>query len=131
MSAGVAVRPLATRRREALACLALTRRRAATQAISLQHAARTVDGKGTRGPGGLFNLEVVDFSGSRVPTHNGAGIRFARRQAWVRESRFVDNGIGILISSFPHLNVDVLHAELDHMGHGDGRHSSALQAERD
>src|SRR5690606_7605292 len=45
---------------------------------------------------GEFEIEGFDFVGARVPDRNGAGIRFERGKLTVRDSRFIDNQMGLL-----------------------------------
>lgn len=45
---------------------------------------------------GEFTIEGFDFVGARVPDGNGAGIRFERGRLTVRDSRFIDNQMGLL-----------------------------------
>jgi len=45
---------------------------------------------------GDFTIEGFDFIGTRVPDGNGAGIRFERGSLIVRDSRFIDNQMGLL-----------------------------------
>ncbi len=45
---------------------------------------------------GDFTIEGFDFIGARVPDRNGAGIRFERGNLVVRDSRFLDNQMGLL-----------------------------------
>jgi hypothetical protein len=45
---------------------------------------------------GEFVIEGFDFVGTRVPDGNGAGIRFERGKLTVRDSRFLDNQMGLL-----------------------------------
>jgi hypothetical protein len=45
---------------------------------------------------GEFLVEGFDFVGARVPDGNGAGIRFERGRLTVRDSRFIDNQMGLL-----------------------------------
>lgn len=45
---------------------------------------------------GEFEIEGFDFVGARVPDRNGAGIRFERGKLTVRDSRFIDNQMGVL-----------------------------------
>lgn len=45
---------------------------------------------------GDFTIEGFDFVGARVPDGNGAGIRFERGRLTVRDSRFLDNQMGLL-----------------------------------
>ena len=60
------------------------------------------DGHAAEGKGiwvirnGEFEIEGFDFVGARVPSRNGAGIRFERGKLTVRDSRFIDNQMGLL-----------------------------------
>ncbi|MCD6680913.1 MAG: hypothetical protein LT102_09710 [Burkholderiaceae bacterium] len=45
---------------------------------------------------GDFTIEGFEFAGARVPDGNGAGIRFERGRLTVRDSRFLDNQMGLL-----------------------------------
>ncbi len=90
--------------------------------VSLPAAGRAAEGKATWVlRGGQFDIEGIDFSGSRVSARNGAGIRLERGQARVRGCRFIDNENGILTSNFADVELDVLHCEFGHNGHGDGQ----------
>jgi len=90
--------------------------------VSLPAAGRAAEGKATWVlRGGQFDIEGIDFSGSRVSARNGAGIRLERGQARVRGCRFIDNQNGILTSNFADVELDVLHCEFGHNGHGDGQ----------
>lgn len=46
--------------------------------------------------GGEVTVEGFDFIGARVPSGNGAGIRFDRGRLTVRDSRFLDNQMSLL-----------------------------------
>ncbi|HRO60519.1 MAG TPA: hypothetical protein PK177_15365 [Burkholderiaceae bacterium] len=50
---------------------------------------------------GDFTVEGFDFVGARVPDRNGAGIRFERGRLTVRDSRFIDNQMGLLTGNDP------------------------------
>jgi len=90
--------------------------------VGLPAAGRAAEGKATWVlRGGQFDIEGIDFSGSRVAARNGAGIRLERGQARVRNCSFIDNENGILTSNFPDVELDVLNCEFGHNGHGDGQ----------
>lgn len=63
------------------------------------------DGKAAEGKGiwvirnGEFVVEGFDFAGARVEGGNGAGIRFERGRLTVRDSKFIDNQMGILTNN--------------------------------
>ena len=63
------------------------------------------DGKAAEGKGiwvirnGEFVVEGFDFVGARVEGGNGAGIRFERGRLTVRDSKFIDNQMGILTNN--------------------------------
>lgn len=46
--------------------------------------------------GGRITVEGFDFEGTRVPSRNGAGIRFESGQLTVRDCRFIRNETGLL-----------------------------------
>jgi len=50
---------------------------------------------------GDFEIDGFDFVGARVPSRNGAGIRFERGSLVVRNSRFLDNQMGLLTGNHP------------------------------
>ncbi|MFM9915514.1 MAG: hypothetical protein ACKVOX_06880 [Rhizobacter sp.] len=56
-------------------------------------------------------IENIEFRGARVPTGNGAGIRFERGRLAVRGCRFFDNEMGILTASDPGMALDVVDCE--------------------
>ncbi len=65
------------------------------------------DGKSAEGKGiwvirnGRFEVDGFDFVGTRVDARNGAGIRFERGTLLVRNSRFIDNQMGLLTGNDP------------------------------
>lgn len=65
------------------------------------------DGKSAEGKAiwvirdGDIRIENIEFSGSRVPAGNGAGIRFERGKLTIRNCAFIDNQMGILTSNDP------------------------------
>ena len=57
--------------------------------------------------GGRVDIDNIEFRGARVPTGNGAGIRFEGGQLVVRRSAFVDNENGILTANQPDMTLEV------------------------
>ncbi len=49
--------------------------------------------------GGPFDVQGFDFEGVRVPSRNGAGIRFEAGELSVRDCRFTGNEMGLLASN--------------------------------
>lgn len=56
-------------------------------------------------------VENLEFRGARVPTGNGAGIRFERGRLAVRRCRFFDNEMGLLTANDPGMALDVVDCE--------------------
>lgn len=71
--------------------------------------------------GGQVSVEGFDFSGTRVPSKNGAGIRFEKGQLTVRDCTFTDNENGILTANRPDLELRIEDSEFGFNGHGDGQ----------
>ncbi len=69
---------------------------------------------------GDFTVEGFDFVGARVPDGNGAGIRFERGRLTVRDSRFLDNQMGLLTSNDAHARLTIERCEFS--GPTDGAH---------
>ncbi len=69
---------------------------------------------------GSFEVEGFDFVGARVPDGNGAGIRLERGSLVVRNSRFLDNQMGILTGNDAASELRVEHCEF--RGPRDGNH---------
>jgi len=67
-----------------------------------------------------FTVENVEFSGSRVPDQNGAGIRAQGRGLVVRNCCFHDNENGILGGGDSKSDVLIEYSEFARNGHGDG-----------
>ncbi|MGC2518222.1 MAG: right-handed parallel beta-helix repeat-containing protein [Burkholderiales bacterium] len=65
-------------------------------------------------------IEGMEFSGAKVPEHNGAGIRLEGAGLTVRDCYFHDNENGILTSANPASDVVVEHSEFADNGFGDG-----------
>lgn len=61
--------------------------------------------------GGRVRIENVEFRGARVPSGNGAGIRFERGELIVHRCAFFDNEMGLLTSNFPELTLTVSDSE--------------------
>jgi hypothetical protein len=70
--------------------------------------------------GGDIRIEKVEFSGTRVPDHNGAGIRFESGHLQVSACRFFDNENGILTSADPDSQLDIEFSEFGNNGDGSG-----------
>jgi hypothetical protein len=66
-------------------------------------------------------IENVEFSGAKVPDHNGAGIRLEGAGLTVRNCYFHDNENSILTNANPASDVVIEHSELAHNGFGDGQ----------
>jgi hypothetical protein len=65
-------------------------------------------------------VEQIEFSGCRVPDHNGAGIRQEGKGLTVRHCSFHDNENGILTGANPESDIVVEYSEFHHSGYGDG-----------
>ena len=70
--------------------------------------------------GGTMRIEGVDFTGSRVASRNGAGIRFERGQLVINDCSFIDNENGILTASDAQAELAIEESEFGHNGYGDG-----------
>jgi hypothetical protein len=77
--------------------------------------------------GGRVSVEGFDFEGTRVPSRNGAGIRFEAGQLTVRHCRFIGNEMGLLTSNDPHAELAVEFSEFAHNLRPDG-HNHQLYA---
>lgn len=69
--------------------------------------------------GGDITIENIIFSGSRVTSKNGAGIRFEKGNLHIRNCRFTNNENGILTSG-GEMTLHIEDSEFDHNGYGDG-----------
>jgi len=65
-------------------------------------------------------IERVEFSGAKVPDHNGAGIRLEGAGLTVRDCYFHDNENGILTGANQASDIVVEHSEFARNGFGDG-----------
>lgn len=70
--------------------------------------------------GGKVLIENIEFSGTRVPDKNGAGIRFEAGDLTIRHCRFLDNENGLLSSGNPDATLTIENSEFGHNGAGDG-----------
>ena len=77
--------------------------------------------------GGHVTVEGFDFEGTRVPSRNGAGIRFEAGQLTVRDCRFVDNEMGLLTSNDPQAELTIENSEFARNQRPDG-HNHNLYA---
>ena len=71
--------------------------------------------------GGKMSVEGFDFVGARVPSKNGAGIRFEKGKLHVRNCTFIDNENGIMTSNQADSELLIENSEFGGNGHGDGR----------
>lgn len=71
--------------------------------------------------GGKIEVEGFDFSGARVPSRNGAGIRFETGQLTIKDCTFTDNENGILTANQKNAELTIENSEFGHNGYGDGQ----------
>jgi hypothetical protein len=64
--------------------------------------------------GDRVTIENLEFSGTRVPSHNGAGIRAEGAGLTIRNCRFHDNEMGLLTNRSPNGFVVIEDSEFDH-----------------
>lgn len=60
---------------------------------------------------GDITMDNVEFRGCRVPSGNGAGIRFERGRLQLRRCRFHDNEMGLLSASEPDMALQLVDCE--------------------
>ena len=65
-------------------------------------------------------VENCEFRGARVPSGNGAGIRFERGRLLVRRCRFFDNEMGLLAANDPSQELAVEDCEFGEAPHHEG-----------
>ncbi len=95
--------------------------RASGGRVRLMADGRHVEGKGIWvARGGDMQVEGLDFSGARVASRNGAGIRFERGRLRLRDCGFFDNENGILTAGDPAAELEITGCEFGHNGFGDG-----------
>ena len=91
---------------------------------------RHAEGKGIWvARGGDMQVEGIDFSGARVASRNGAGIRFERGRLVLRDCGFYDNENGILTAGDPAAELEIAGCEFGHNGFGDGYKRHVYQVE--
>ncbi len=84
------------------------------------------DGKSAEGKaiwvvrGGRVQIENIEFRGARVPSLNGAGIRFEKGHLVVRNSAFFDNEMGILTANHADMSLEVVDSEFGDAPHTQG-----------
>lgn len=67
-----------------------------------------------------MRVEGFDFEGAKVPSRNGAGIRFESGSLWVRDCRFLHNEMGLLTNNDPSAELTVENSEFAHNQRPDG-----------
>jgi hypothetical protein len=83
---------------------------------------KNAQGKGIWIPYGANTIvENIEFSGARVPSHNGAGIRQSGVNLTVLNCYFHDNQEGILESNIPGSNIVIKFTEFARNGYKDGQ----------
>jgi hypothetical protein len=70
--------------------------------------------------GANTTIDHIEFSGARVPDHNGAGIRQEGAGLTVRDCYFHDNENGILTGRNLHSDILIEQSEFANNGYGDG-----------
>ncbi len=65
-------------------------------------------------------IENIEFSGCKVPDHNGAGIRQEGINLRIGNCYFHDNEEGILAGNNPNSTIIIEHSEFSHNGYGRG-----------
>lgn len=66
-------------------------------------------------------IDHLEFSGAKVSSGNGAGIRYQGGNLTITNSYFHDNQDGLLAASNPAGSITILNSEFAHNGTGDGR----------
>lgn len=61
--------------------------------------------------GGKVRIENIEFRGARVPSLNGAGIRFEKGSLQVRNCAFFDNEMGILTANQGDMSLEIIDSE--------------------
>jgi Ca2+-binding RTX toxin-like protein len=70
---------------------------------------------------GDVTIQGLEFSGTKVPDGNGAGIRFEGGNLTILDSHFHHNQNGILSGTYPDGTITIRNSEFGHNGAGDGR----------
>lgn len=71
--------------------------------------------------GGEFSVEGIEFSNTKVPDRNGAGIRLESGMLTVRKCRFLENQNGILVANKPDISLFIHDSEFGHNGDSTGQ----------
>jgi len=85
------------------------------------------DGKSAEGKaiwvvkGGNVRIENIEFRGARVPSGNGAGIRFEHGHLVVNRCAFFDNEMGILTANSSEMMLEVSDSEFAAAPHHEGQ----------
>ncbi|WP_372623260.1 right-handed parallel beta-helix repeat-containing protein [Falsiroseomonas sp.] len=66
-------------------------------------------------------IQGLEFTGTKVPDGNGAGIRFEGGNLTILDSHFHHNENGILSGAYPDGTITIRNSEFGHNGAGDGR----------
>jgi hypothetical protein len=66
-------------------------------------------------------LQGLEFTGTRVPDGNGAGIRFEGGNLTILDSHFHNNQNGLLSGGYPDGTITIRRSEFGHNGAGDGK----------
>lgn len=91
--------------------------RGAGSGTTLNADGASAEGKGTFVVrGGRIEIENITFTGAKVPSGNGAGIRLESGALIVRDCRFLRNEMGILTSNDPTVSLVVERSEFGHNG---------------
>ncbi|WP_270937766.1 right-handed parallel beta-helix repeat-containing protein [Falsiroseomonas oryzae] len=68
-----------------------------------------------------ITIDGLEFTGTRVPDGNGAGIRFEGGNLTILNSHFHHNENGILAGAWANSSITIRNSEFGHNGAGDGR----------
>jgi hypothetical protein len=71
--------------------------------------------------GGRMSVQGFDFSGARVPDHNGAGLRLEKGQLTVQDCSFMHNENGLLTGNDHQGELEIINSEFGYNGYGDGQ----------
>jgi Ca2+-binding RTX toxin-like protein len=66
-------------------------------------------------------LQGLEFTGTKVPDGNGAGIRFEGGNLTILDSHFHNNQNGLLSGGYPEGTITIRRSEFGHNGAGDGK----------
>lgn len=78
------------------------------------------NGKGIMVVNNDLTIDHLSFSGAKVASGNGAGIRYQAGNLTIKNSYFHDNQDGILANASPTGTITIDHSEFAHNGSGDG-----------